>query len=336
MFHASEFYRPYMQVVIDMVSPVSMPFAEAPHDIHIFRVGQPGLQVHRSPYGGTANIDNALFGTDSDASQPGRWYVESNGLPFVLEVPDSAPFFPQEGVAISTLYPDIVTFAASGGTQATDFYTNANTSVSDSLLLARGQIPTVADTSCAVPTGQNSGAAGSSCSALLSGGQVSSGLYWIDPDGPGGLAPYEAYCEQTIQGGGWILAIASRRQSASTLAIDGPVTPSVTQRALNDARWQYLRGTATQALATFGGTQIVADMAKLRSANCSALATTLTAPMLAHHENNGCTGTGSDYSLWFGYRNSWSRANAIYDHSGADFYPGGQAYNPGTASMWVR
>lgn len=331
-------WSPYMQVVVDMVSPVSMPFGEAPHDLHMFRVGQPGLQVHRSAYGGTANVDNTLFGTNSDASQPGNWYMESNGLPFVFDLPMDAAF-PKEGVTISALYPDIVTYAASGGTQAADFYTSTvNAAVGTYVFgnFVRGQIPTVADTSCVAQPGQSSGTAGPSCSGILSAGQAISGVYWIDPDGSGGLAPYEAYCDQTTQGGGWILAIANRRQSAATLAIDGVVTPSQTQRALNDARWQYLRGAATQALATSGTTQIVADMASLRSANCQALATTLTAPMLAHAENSGCSGTGTDYSLWFGYRNSWGRANAIYDYSGGDFYPGAGVHNLGTASMWVR
>jgi len=325
-----------LRITIDMVSPAPLPVGEAPHDLHIFRVGQPGLQVHRSPYGGTANVDQTLFGTHSDQSSPGRWYVEGSGLPFVFDLPFSA-YFPQEAVAISALFPDVLTYAATGGTQAADFYaTTINTSVGYRALVAAPLIATPADTSCVAQPGQNASAAGSSCSALLAAGQSSSGVYWIDPDGTGGLAPYEAYCEQTVQGGGWILAIANRRQTASTAAIDGVVTPSLTQSALNDARWQFLRGSTTQAMATFGSTQIVADMASLRNSNCKPLATSLTAPMLAHNENSGCSGTGTDYSLWFGYRNSWGRANAIYDYSGADYYPGSQANNPGTASMWVR
>lgn len=43
-----------------------------------------------------------------------------------------------------------------------------------------------------------------SCLAILnSGGSVGDGLYTIDPDGPGGVAPFMVYCDMTAQGGGW-------------------------------------------------------------------------------------------------------------------------------------
>src|SRR3954451_10366580 len=50
-----------------------------------------------------------------------RHFVNRNGLPFALNVPQFVPW-PQETVAIDRVYPDIVAFAASGGTQHTDWY----------------------------------------------------------------------------------------------------------------------------------------------------------------------------------------------------------------------
>ena len=53
------------------------------------------------------------------------------------------------------------------------------------------------ETGCTVQT---------SCeSILLSGGSTGDGVYSIDPDGSGGDAPFDAYCDMT--GGGWTLAM---------------------------------------------------------------------------------------------------------------------------------
>ncbi|HWN70557.1 MAG TPA: fibrinogen-like YCDxxxxGGGW domain-containing protein, partial [Haliangium sp.] len=43
-----------------------------------------------------------------------------------------------------------------------------------------------------------------SCQDILqSGGSTGDGEYQIDPDGPGGAAPFLAYCDMTTSGGGW-------------------------------------------------------------------------------------------------------------------------------------
>jgi hypothetical protein len=42
------------------------------------------------------------------------------------------------------------------------------------------------------------------------------GLYWIDPDGTGGVAPYEIYADMSTAGGGWSLGVHSLSGSNSS------------------------------------------------------------------------------------------------------------------------
>ncbi len=224
-----------MQVDIVFAAPVALNMGLAPFDFFIFRMGRPELQVHLPAYPGTAAMDTGLFGTQDDTSSPGRWFTGSNGLPFALNLFGSS-MYPQEGVSISTLYPNIVNFAQSGGTADTDFMSSQ---VVSGVGFAGAPTPSfigadtfAVDMSCVpAPTCtdgyQNQGEAGVdcggpcascvtiasscppasvalplSCEELRQAG-AGTGTYCVDPDGPNGQAGLVVYCDQDTLGGGW-------------------------------------------------------------------------------------------------------------------------------------
>lgn len=67
--------------------------------------------------------------------------------------------------------------------------------------------PTWNCTSDPAHAGCVSGSQYQSCKALKADASFTGGsaFYWIDPDGPGALAPVRAYCDLANQGGGWTL-----------------------------------------------------------------------------------------------------------------------------------
>ena len=112
-----------LEVEVSFTSPVAPFMASAPHDIFIFRSGAPSHEIHRPEFGGTAAMATELFGSGDDGSSSLRAFVDRDGLPFALVVPEHT-VYPRESVSISLLFPEIVTFAASGGAAAADFYVN--------------------------------------------------------------------------------------------------------------------------------------------------------------------------------------------------------------------
>jgi LruC domain-containing protein len=97
--------------------------AAAPFDVFIFRVGSsPRHEIHFPQYSGTAAMNTALFNTGQDRSVLGtRAFVHLSGVPAGLNL-QTTTRYPSEGVQVAALFPGIVSFATSGGTQGQGFY----------------------------------------------------------------------------------------------------------------------------------------------------------------------------------------------------------------------
>ena len=95
----------------------------APYNPFIYRTGKRGLEIHLVDHPPTAKADPKLFGTLDDRSDPsqGRYYRTAANEPWALDVPETWRH-PTEWISITGAYPDFVTWAASGGTTAENWY----------------------------------------------------------------------------------------------------------------------------------------------------------------------------------------------------------------------
>jgi hypothetical protein len=164
--------------------------------------------------------------------------VHGSGVPAALNIMETTRY-PLEGVGIGELFPNILGFASSGGSQNANFY-SVGVVPAQGHDVAAPLLPAVeaADTSCAVPG--TSGNAAASCAALLAAGQTTSGVYWIDPDGGGGTAAFQAYCDQVTDGGGWMQTVyvhtsvtSAHNLAVQEIAVHGRAMKTFTTDAVN-------------------------------------------------------------------------------------------------------
>ncbi|MCA9555765.1 MAG: LruC domain-containing protein, partial [Myxococcales bacterium] len=110
-----------VELRVDFVVPVPLAVAAAPFDVFTFRTEDPTHEIHRPEFLGTARMNASLFGTGQDGSDGVRNFVDTSGLPYALLLPETTPY-PAEATPIHQLFPDVLAFAASGGTTNADFY----------------------------------------------------------------------------------------------------------------------------------------------------------------------------------------------------------------------
>ncbi|MCB0262921.1 MAG: LruC domain-containing protein [Calditrichaeota bacterium] len=105
-------------VVISFTNPVTpQELGSAPYNPFLISDGNRGYEVHLSGAIPTDLVDEALFGTEDDASQAqnGRYYRTQNNLTWALNIPDVWDY-PFEGVYVRDAYNHFFGWVQSGGT----------------------------------------------------------------------------------------------------------------------------------------------------------------------------------------------------------------------------
>lgn len=112
--------------VINFSSPqVQANVGLPPYNAFIFVNGQRGREVHLADKAPTSLADLSLFGTDADASDAGSeyYYKTANGLPWAINIAESFAY-PIEYSPVDDAYSYFATWAVSGGTLNTNWFTD--------------------------------------------------------------------------------------------------------------------------------------------------------------------------------------------------------------------
>ena len=180
-----------------------------------------------------------------------------------------------------------------------------------------------------IDDGSSAAAAATTCATLHAAyPELDSGRYWIDPDGEGGVDPFEVWCEMSVEGGGWTLFAYHADQTS--IAVAAPVLPSGSYGVVGDASWVALRDAFTDGMMFIDEDGDVSRISrqKIWTGNCTSLSEiaslvpghTGASPdgTLWRQENSGCGNGGTDYSLIV-LRDASAYGACVYQYSNVKF-----------------
>jgi LruC domain-containing protein len=113
-----------VSVNIQFTSPqLNSILASAPYNPFLISDGKRSFEIHLPGKTPTSLADNALFSYQDDKSNPsiGKYYIGTNNWPWALQFTETFNY-PAEGKAVNEAYAKFGAWAASGGTQFTDWY----------------------------------------------------------------------------------------------------------------------------------------------------------------------------------------------------------------------
>jgi LruC domain-containing protein len=114
------------KLAVQFTTPQNGSSLNAPYNPFIFRTTARGHEIHLPGKPPTDLADAKLFGKQHDRSvlSQGKTYRDANGRPWALDLPVEWRY-PNETIDLTLPYPNMATWAASGGTQYSNWYVSA-------------------------------------------------------------------------------------------------------------------------------------------------------------------------------------------------------------------